>query len=153
MVQIECTLNLKDFILFSKSIGTKKIKCLNLFLVIGICGTLGFLDVYIHWPSVLGALALIVLLISIVQREWYPRPGGIVLGRRIYKLDSEGFSFIADSVTFQAKWDALVKAIETPQHFFLFLDTNFGLIVPKRCVPNEEIIKDLRALIDDKIKK
>jgi hypothetical protein len=83
------------------------------------------------------------------SRGMRPNEDGVVLGEQIIELREEGIQVTSRKHEGIYKWAAVLSVEETPEHYFIMLDTVIGFIIPKRCFGSleeeREFMKQVRS--------
>lgn len=103
---------------------------------------------------VVGICALLCAGIVFVQRRLrtraLPSRGGVVLGRRTYRLTDEGFHEAGAGNESLTRWSAVQDVKETDQHLFVMLDRTVGYIVPKHSFASRDTADEFKRTILDR---
>lgn len=76
-------------------------------------------------------------------------------GRRTvsYVFSENGVDIRRESYEGRYDWAAIRRAKQTPHLVVLYTDSNLAIILPKRCFASPQQLKELRAILTEKVKR
>lgn len=138
------------------------LKAITIRIVSGI--TIGLVAAYVFrsfglrldaFSILFSTLLFVVILVFLTKRhqaKLIPRHEGVLIGTHTFIFDESQISDRTALYETTMSWDATVGYLETNRHFFIFLDTCIGYIIPKRDLGLEDT-EQLRELLNTRVKK
>lgn len=65
----------------------------------------------------------------------------------VMRVGDDGLSIVSTRGEWTYAWSDVVKLVETPEHFFVFVSARAALILPKRDIQHQAVLARLRARV------
>jgi len=130
----------RAFVSFVARQGNPALRFLEPFLFGGGCAViLNLLGALFHIEyhgqtmiiTLVASIATILLFVGFRSRRLFPANGGLVLGSKRITLSADGLRQSSEHHDSFYRWSLVRRIGETPQHIFIMLDRNAGLIIPR----------------------
>ena len=102
------------------------------------------------WALLSGGYVFMFIFMPLLQmfQLWSSsRRNRMLLGIQHQTLAPEGFSISSDAFNANFKWDAIHKAIETKDFFFLYISSRSAYFIPKSRLSDAGDLERLRAVL------
>jgi len=105
------------------------------------------------WGGILGlaGLAIFVLLVTygvpFLSARSFVKKNADKLGPATHSIGPDGTSNESSHGESKAKWTAYLRIRETPKFFLLYTQSNFALILPKRCFESPTEVERYRQVL------
>ena len=102
-------------------------------------------------PGIIAALAGLWMVIRsrLPMHIFEPMPDRYVLGIKHFSFSESGIDVSGKRSNSHYQWDAIIRTAETADQFFLFLDANAALIIPKRTFESREDFEEFQRTVLD----
>ena len=126
------------------------------FLISAILSVLQYSGLIIfHLPSALVAFFLAFVLNYVAffrqsyqqQMRLMPSHTHPFCGRIHFSFNEKGIECKATGMSLSVEWQTITSFAQTNRHLFFFIDASTIIVFPKRCLPNEQALGDLQALL------
>ena len=96
-------------------------------------------------------LYCIVLYRTLNKTRDIPKDDGTILGQKEFEFTEDEIISKSKNATSQIKWTAIKSLEETKKAFYLFLDTNMGIAIPKRFFQTEADQQACKEYIQERL--
>lgn len=93
-----------------------------------------------------GFVLLFFLFLWVINRLTGTRFGG-TLGQHVFEISSDSITESNNNGRIETRLSAVRRIDETPLHFFIITTTGMGIVIPKRDLPNCDMLRSLRMRI------
>lgn len=97
------------------------------------------------------ALYCFLLFLSLARTRNIPKEDGAILGKKELEFTDDQIICTDKDSASQYKWSAVKSMEENKKAFYLYLDTNMGIMIPKRFFKSEEERQVYKQFIQEKI--
>lgn len=81
----------------------------------------------------------------------YPLENGAFLGRREYDFSEDFISFTSKNSEGKMQWDAIKSIGIGKKAYYLYMDRNMAIVIPKRCFLDKEEVTNFAGFVQKKI--
>ena len=88
---------------------------------------------------------------SLNRSRKIPDDNGSLLGKKEFELSADHISYIDRDSAGQYKWTAIKSLEESKSAFYLYIDANMAIVMPKRYFKDKAEEKEFSTYIQDKL--
>lgn len=93
------------------------------------------------------ALYSFIIYRSISRMKKLPSDNGSILGEKELEFTDEHIAYRTKNAQGTSDWSTITKVAESSRAFYLYMDTNMAIMVPKRAFTNEAELNQFKNIV------
>jgi FtsH-binding integral membrane protein len=102
--------------------------------------------------SLVGILIYTLLILrSINSTKRIPKDDGAILGTKVLEFTEDGITHTDANSNGFSKWSAIKYLQQGSKAFYLYMDTNLAILIPKRCFKDMTEMDDFETFVTERL--